>query len=179
MSQIESIPSSQENSDIKVIAGNFGKCYIEDCITHMKKLPDKCFDILFTDTLWGHDYQKNAQKPMGINQKAKKQNRTPYMDKWNPEFHKSWFEEAQRISNAQIVCVGRLHKYDWIQMFKPTWEIQVYYRNGQGSTQNAKYSAHMPYLIYGDELWIFEHLPYLCYGDDEFWKKKKFYRDVY
>jgi DNA modification methylase len=146
------------------VNGTFGCCYLENCLTVMQAYPDKAFDLMFTDTLWGHDYQDNAQKPMGINQKAHKHERVPYLDKWDPDFHLKWFKEAQRISNAQVVCVGRKHKNWWIQTFNPIDWVTIYYKNGQGSTKISKYSAKMDYYCFGDEAW---------------WKEHKFHRDVY
>lgn len=148
----------------QTVNGTFGGCYIEDCLKVMEAHEDKAFDLVFTDTLWGHDYQDNAQKPMGINQKAHKQERVPYLDKWDPEFHHKWFTEAQRISNAQVVCVGRKHKNWWIQTFNPLDWVTLYYKNGQGSTKISRYSAKMDYY---------------CFGDEQWWKDHKFHRDVY
>lgn len=146
------------------VKGTFGECYLMDCLEYMQSLPDQSIDLVFTDTIWGHDYQENAQKPMGINQKAKKQERVPYLDKWVPEFHIAWFLEAQRISKAQVVCVGRKHKQWWIESFQPIDWVTLYYRNGQGSTKISKYSAKMDYY---------------CFGKEEWWKEHKFFRDVY
>jgi hypothetical protein len=149
---------------LTTISGSYGTAYLTNCLKFMKTLPDRAFDLVFTDTIWGHDYQKNAQKPMGINQQATKQNRVPYMDKWVPSFHQTWFREAQRISNAQVVCVGRKHKNWWISEFRPLDWVTLYYKNGQGSTAISNYSAKMDYYCFGDPLW---------------WKKHKFHRDVY
>jgi hypothetical protein len=146
------------------VKGLYGECFLMDCIEYMQSLEDKSIDLIFTDTLWGHDYQDNAQKPMGINQKATKQDRVPYNDVWNPEFHITWFLEAQRISNAQVICVGRKHKQWWIESFQPIDWVTLYYKNGQGSTAISHYSAKMDYY---------------CFGDSNWWKAHKFHRDVY
>ena len=146
------------------VKGLYGECFLGDCIQYMHTLEDQSIDLLFTDTLWGHDYQNNAQKPMGINQKAHKQERVPYEDKWNPNFHIKWFTEAQRISKAQVVCVGRKHKNWWIETFQPIDWVTLYYKNGQGSTKISRYSAKMDYY---------------CFGNEQWWKDHKFHRDVY
>jgi len=149
---------------MNLIEGTYGMCIIKDCLEYMQSLPDKSIDLIFTDTLWGHDYQDHAQKPMGINQKAHKQDRVPYNDQWNPEFHINWFLEAQRVSKAQIICVGRKHKQWWIESFQPIDWVTLYYKNGQGSTKISHYSAKMDYY---------------CFGDEQWWKEHKFHRDVY
>jgi hypothetical protein len=146
------------------VEGKYGVCYLEDCLPFMHRYANQQLELLFSDTVWGHDYQDRAQKPMGINQKATKQDRIPYDDHWDPEFHRQWFREAQRISRAQVVCVGRKNKNWWIEEFKPIDWVTIYYKNGQGSTAISRYSAKMDYY---------------CFGDLEWWKHHKFHRDVY
>jgi hypothetical protein len=141
------------------IKGNFGICRIENCLD---RLPKGNWDLIFTDTIWGHNFHKKAQKPMGINKKAVKQNRIPYEDSWQPEFHKQWFKLALEHSNAQVVCVGKNHVNWWIKEFDPIGLVPLVYKNGQGSTKISRYSGHMLYLCFGKESW---------------WKKHKLHRD--
>jgi len=149
---------------ISELKGNYGQAYIQDCLKHMSRLPDKTYDLCFTDCPWGHDYQDHAQKPMGINQKAVKQERIPYDDAWKPEFHKQWFPEAQRTSHAQVVCVGSRHLDWWYAEMKPIGFVALIYKNGQGSTKVSRYSGCMLYL---------------CFGEEDWWKHHKFHRNFY
>lgn len=144
------------------IRGQYGIAYLQDCLVWMKAQADKSVELVFTDTVWGQDYDQKAQKPMGINKKAKKQDRIPYPDTWDPEFHKQWFPEAQRISQAQILCVGKRHINWWVKEYDPIGMVPIVYKNGQGSTKISRYSGHMMYLCFGDESW---------------WKHDKLHRD--
>jgi DNA modification methylase len=146
------------------IRGNYGVAYLQDCLIWMKAQADKSISLIFTDNVWGHNYHLKAQKPMGINKKAKKQNRIPYNDEWKPDFQAQWFTEAQRISEAQVVCVGRVNLKWWYRTFDVIDSCDVIYKNGQGSTAISRYSGKMPYL---------------CFGDLEWWKHHKFHRDYY
>lgn len=147
-------------------SGKYGKCVFADCLDIFKELKphqaDGFYDLCFTDTLWGHNYEKNAQKPMGINKKATKQNRIPYPDPWDPEFHKTWFPAVQKLTNAQVVCVGKKHVNWWVKEFDPLGMVPIVYRNGQGSTAISRYSGHMMYL---------------CFGKEQWWKQHKHHRD--
>jgi DNA modification methylase len=146
------------------IDGKNGTLYYCDCLEMLEKLPDKSIDLIFTDTLWGCDYEKRAEKPQGINQRAIKEYVIPYQDTWDPEFHKRWFKLAQQKSLAQVLCVGRKHWKWWVKEFDPIGFISLVYDNGQGSTPISRFTSMMPY-------W--------CFGDAEFWKKHKFRYEYY
>lgn len=151
---------------MKTLAGKFGICYLCDNMDPKHGLPSldtKSWDLCFTDTIWGHDY--DGKKPFGINKKAKKRDVQTYNDAWVPDYHLTWMKEIQRITNAQVVCVGRKHYDWWIINFQEThqWDIDIVYPNGQGSTKTSKHGARMPYL---------------CFGTD-WWKQNKFWKDVY
>lgn len=139
---------------MKIIKGNFGECIIDDCLNAKGN-----WDLCFTDTLWGKEY--DGQNPSGINRKTFKPNVVNYDDKFDPEFHKTWFTKIQQLTNAQVVCTGKKYLNWWVKNFDPIGIYTLTFNNGQGMSKTGTHGSTAFYLCFGRE----------------WWKKHKFFRD--
>ena len=135
---------------MKIVKGHYGKCRFCDCLDldyGIPSLEPNRWDICFTDTVWGHDY--DGTKPFGLNKKATHHQAHPYDDTWKPDFHLRWMNAIQQKTEAQIICAGRKHYDWWVVNFLEThkWDINIIYDNGQGSTETSRHGARMPYML--------------------------------
>lgn len=146
---------------MKIIKGNYGQCEIRDCLEGIAELEEDEFELCFTDTLWGKDY--DGTKPHGINRKTNKPWVINYEDKWDEDFHINWFMDIAEKTKAQVVCTGKKYYAWWLASFSDTYKgtHDVCYNNGQGMGKTAKHSSISPYI---------------CFGGD-WWKQHKFFRE--
>lgn len=76
--------------------------YNVDCLEHMKKLPDKCFDLCIADPPYGLDKKSSMGGP-------KLQDRAfsrGLIHEWDVAPSKEYFDELFRISKNQIIWGG-------------------------------------------------------------------------
>lgn len=134
------------------VNGNFGKCTFIDCFDGMKRIPDNEYDFSIIDPPWGVNV--DGTKKRGISKKGypnqRHDERINYDDKFDPGFNKKWFDELQRISKVQVVCIGRQKEYYWIRNFEPIGSIIIVIRNPYGSSKVSKFNAYSPYFLHGD-----------------------------
>ncbi len=82
-----------------------------DCLTFMKKLPDKCIDLVLTDPPYGIGADK------GVGGGSRRGTVKKFSGNWDSKIpHKSIFEEIFRISKNQIIWGGNY----FTEHLKPT-----------------------------------------------------------
>lgn len=135
-----------------VVQGDYGQCYIMDCMDPQYGLPtfeDQSIDLIWTDPPWGFETD-NQQNPMGLNKKAQKDYVVTYDDTMNFTFTRHWMDEILRIGKSAVVCCGSRYINWYMHEFPPLGIFIVTFNNGQCMTKIAKFSGHAAYLCYGD-----------------------------
>ena len=139
---------------MKILKGNFGKALFCDNMDKkygLPSLPDKSWDLFFSDP----PYNRNYKKPSGIGEKPAKKNKGKiyYSDKMTPEDYKKWciqwFQEAKRVSNILIFTPGRPNIGMWYSIEEPYDYLTWYKRNGQSGGKGAHLARDEPILMYG------------------------------
>jgi DNA modification methylase len=127
----------------------YSQYIIADCLEVLQKIPDKYFDVVFSDFPWGVKY--DGQHPHGINvTHSEHTERTNYCDEFKPEFFLQVWKECCRVSKMTVICPGWFHFNWWVKETDPIGYIIVEFNNGQNSTKTARYSATCPYCCWGD-----------------------------
>lgn len=114
----------------------------------MKEIPDKSFDLGFSDPPWGHEY--DGKRPMGINAQVYKEKNVSYEDKFNPEWNLEWFGHLLRICDRVVIAMGWKHFNWWVRETDPLGYFFWYFRNGQGQTKICNHNSMHPLLCYGN-----------------------------
>jgi site-specific DNA-methyltransferase (adenine-specific) len=132
--------------------GNFGKCEFKDCRDGMEGIPNDHYHLALIDPPWGVKIDGNKKR--GISKKGfpnqRHDERINYPDEFDHDFNLQWFQELQRISKVQILCVGRQKEYYWIREFNPLGTLIIIIKNPYGSSKISKFNSYSPYLVFGD-----------------------------
>jgi DNA modification methylase len=107
-----------------------------DCLEVMKKLPDKCVDLVLTDPPYnvGLDYSDGDKR---IDYK---------------EWCEKWFRELQRISKFIIFTPGMVNISMWVQIEEPLWYGSWMKSNQCSPSRLGGFNAWEPLLFYGNIL---------------------------
>ena len=84
-----------------------------DCLEVMKKLPDKCIDLILTDPPYGikfGEYNRTNKTRDGVRYKANKYKNSNWDDSTPPD---AVFEEMFRVSKEQIIFGGNYFPCLW------------------------------------------------------------------
>lgn len=105
---------------MKILEGQFGKCFICDCMDEKYGLPslkDESWELCLTDPPYNLDF-----KGFGVAKEYKKRRKdhshiVHYEDKKTDEEYfewcSVWFTEVQRITQNQIISVGLSNQQMW------------------------------------------------------------------
>ena len=131
---------------------NYGSVKFCDCLDEehgMFSLPDKSFDLGYTDPPWGVDMHKdNERQYQGKTLKFDK-TKEYFKDSFRPEWNLTWFKELERVCNGVILVIPEKHKYWWIRNTKPRGDLIIHWRNGFAMSSIANHSQKSTYLFYG------------------------------
>ena len=84
-----------------------GKVYLGDCLPFMRRLPDKCVDLVLTDPPYGVKRDKGFGGADGFGGNGKAIKRREYEDEWDSDIPgKEVFDHIIRISKNQMIFGG-------------------------------------------------------------------------
>jgi len=118
----------------------------------MPSIPDKTFQLGYTDPLWGVDLDKKLEvgRLFYGNRTLKPQKQKKlYKDKFDPEWNLLWFNQLDRVCECIILLVSEKHKYWWIRNTEPIGDLTIHWVNGYAGSKIAKHSRKSTYLLYG------------------------------
>jgi site-specific DNA-methyltransferase (adenine-specific) len=119
---------------MKEVGQYLNKVHCADCYEFMKKLPDKCVDLVLTDPPYGVNLQYDDYKDT-------EENWFEMMDKVIPEM--------RRISKMVIFPSCQIKRLDWFYAnHKPDWLI-CWYKGSPGHASYIGFNDWEPHIVYG------------------------------
>lgn len=105
-----------------------------DCLEAMREMPDKAFDLCFTDPPYNVGLQYNT-----------------YLDRRDDykEWCKQWFDESRRVADCVVFTPGMVNFFDWLDVERPHGVIVWYKPNQCSSSVLRGFNVWEPVLVYG------------------------------
>lgn len=137
------------------IKGNYGICYITDCLPVLRQLSQQSIGLFLSDPPYNEGYVGNTQsdptktcaKPNCYKDKVFFNDSIPNYVEWCKE----WWKEVKRVTETQIFTPGlsitNLHM--WFDIEEPLAYIIWEKPNCAGATDLFRFIRQEPLLIYG------------------------------
>lgn len=147
---------------VKIIKGNFGECRICDNMDKKYGLPsleEKSWDLCLTDP----PYNLKRKKHAGLGKKPNLDNHTLtffYSDDMTLEEYSkwctSWFKSIEKISDKQVITVGKRNRNMWYKIKEPYDEIVWIKRNCTSGGKVSVLERDEPILVWGNSFQLFK-----------------------
>jgi len=131
-----------------MVHGNHGICYIQDCFSALKSLPNQSFALCLTDLPYNiltTKVRNYRNRPVLKREIEEYDNNIPNY----PQFCRDFFTEATRIAKMVVFTCGVQNLESWLSMYPKTFKIIIWYiRNYNEHGDISTFRAYEPLLCY-------------------------------